>query len=216
MQGFVEPGDRVSQNQPLAEVDGRTIRWELMGVHAKRQKTARQRDIELAEQNIPEMILADLENQKLLSDEKILEYQRDNLMIRSPIDGVVLSGSLERAEAASVETGQVLFEIAPLDRMKVEIEIPADDIGHVVIGSHVRVRLQGSNELIEGQVNRLHPRSEIRNSTNVFVAEVEFENELNLMPGMKGNAKIVCETKSLGWCLFHKPVNQLRSFFAFW
>ncbi|GDY07851.1 hypothetical protein LBMAG52_13370 [Planctomycetia bacterium] len=32
------------------------------------------------------------------------------------LDGVVLSGSLEKLTSTPVETGQVLFEIAPLDR----------------------------------------------------------------------------------------------------
>jgi len=90
-------------------MDGRTIRWELSGVEAEREQSLLTRESELFQRNIPKAILAELEYDRLIAQQSVLKYQRDNLDITSPVDGVVLSGSLERAEAASVETGQVLF-----------------------------------------------------------------------------------------------------------
>jgi biotin carboxyl carrier protein len=216
--GFVEPGDLVEKDQVLAEIDGRTIRWELLGVSSERKQSMRQREIELADRNIPKTLLAELENRRLTAAEEVLKYKQDHLKIRSPISGVVLSGSLERAEAASVTTGQVLFEIGPIDPVKIEIAIPADDATQVKKGHPVTVWIEGQEDRpLESVIERIHPRSEIRDALNIFVAEIRFENpEETLRPGMKGVVRIDAEKRSLGWSLFHKPINYLRSRLTWW
>jgi|GEM_PF-1520215 len=216
--GFVEPGDMVEKDQVLAEIDGRTIRWELLGVSSERKQSLRQREIELADRNIPKTLLAELENRRLTAEEEVLKYKQDHLKIRSPIAGVVLSGSLERAEAASVKTGQVLFEIGPIDPVKIEIAIPADEASQVKQGHPVTVWIEGQEDRpLESVIERIHPRSEIRDALNIFVAELRFENpEETLRPGMKGVVRIDAEKRSLGWSLFHKPVNYVRSRLTWW
>ena len=216
--GFVEPGDLVEKDQVLAEIDGRTIRWDLLGVTSQRKQSLRQREIELADRNIPKVQLAELENRRLTAEEEVLKYKQDHLKIRSPISGVVLSGSLERAEAASVTTGQVLFEIGPIDPVKIEIAIPADDASQVKKGHPVTVWIEGQEDRpLESVIERIHPRSEIRDALNIFVAELRFENpEETLRPGMKGVVRIDAEKRSLGWSLFHKPINYLRSRLTWW
>ena len=216
--GFVEPGDLVEKDQVLAEIDGRTIRWELLGVSSQRKQSLRQREIELADRNIPKTLLAELENRRLTAEEEVLKYKQDHLKIRSPIAGVVLSGSLERAEAASVKTGQVLFEIGPMDPVKIEIAIPADDASQVKKGHPVTVWIEGQEDRpLESVIERIHPRSETRDALNIFVAELKFENpEEMLRPGMKGVVRIDAEKRSLGWSLFHKPINYMRSRLTWW
>lgn len=218
VEGQAEAGDVVSANQVLAEMDGRTIRWELSGVSAEREQSLRTREIELAERNVPKTILAELEYDRLVAEEEILEYKRDHLLVKSPIEGVVLSGSLERAEAASVETGQVLFEIGPMKPMRVEIAIPSDEIAQVKNGCGVKIWIDGQeDEPIKGEVTKIHPRSETRDAQNVFIAEIEFPNDdERLRPGMKGSARIDGEKRSLGWSLFHKPMNYVRSRLTWW
>ena len=214
---FAEPGDRVSQGQVLAEIDGRSIRWELSGVSAERRQSLRQREIELTDRNIPKAFLAELENERLTAEENILQFKHENLQVKSPIDGIVLSGSLERSEAASVETGQVLFEIGQMDPIKVQLAVPAEDIAQVSVGNPVTIWIDGQeDEPLKAEISRIHPRSEIRDARNVFVAEIEVNNEEErFRPGMKGSVRIDGRKRSLGWTLFHKPVNYLRSRFTF-
>ena len=214
---FAEPGDRVAKGEVLAEIDGRSIRWELSGVSAERRQSLRQREIELTDRNIPKAFLAELENERLTAEENILQFKRENLQIKSPIDGIVLSGSLERSEAASVETGQVLFEIGQMNPIKVQLAVPAEDIAQVSVGNPVTIWIDGQeDEPLKAEISRIHPRSEIRDARNVFVAEIEVNNEQErFRPGMKGSVRIDGRKRSLGWTLFHKPVNYLRSRFTF-
>ncbi len=216
--GHCEAGDYVKAGDVLAEMDGRTVRWELAGVTAEREQSVRTREIELFDRNVPKTILAELENERLVSQESVLKYKRDHLLIKSPVDGVVLSGSLERAEAASVETGQVLFEIGPLSPVQIEVAIPDDEIEHVQQGSQVKAWIDGQeDDPIEGSITKIHPRSETRNGDNVFVAEVQFDNsEERLRPGMKGSARIDSQQRPLGWCLFHKPYYWVQSRLTWW
>ena len=206
------------RQQVLAEMDGRTIRWELSSVTAEREQSVRTRQIELSDRNVPKTILAELEYDRLVSEEEILKYKKDNLSIKSPIDGFVLSGSLERAEAASVETGQVLFEIGPLKPMRIEVAVPSDEIAQVRVGFPAKVWIDGQeDDPIVGEITKIHPRSETRDAQNVFIAELEFANEdERLRPGMKGSVRLDCEKRSLGWCLFHKPINYVRSRLTWW
>lgn len=216
--GIAEAGDLVEEGEILAEMDGRTIRWELSGVTAEREQSLRTREIELAERNVPKTILAELEYDRLVSEQKILKHKKEHLQIKSPIDGIVLSGSLERSEAASIETGQVLFEIGPIKPMRIEIAIPADEIAQVKEGFGTKIWIDGQEDHpIEGQISKIHPRSETRDAKNVFIAEIEFANEdERLRPGMRGSVRIDGEERSLGWSLFHKPINWCRSRLTWW
>ena len=217
LMGFAEPGDQVKQGEVLAEIDGRTIRWELSGVTAERRQSLRQREIELTDRNIPKAFLAELENERLTAEESVLKFKRENLQVRSPVDGVVLSGSLERSEAASVETGQVLFEIGQMNPIKVQLAVPAEDIAQVSVGDPVKIWIDGQeDEPIKAAIARIQPRSEIRDARNVFVAEIEVDNESErFRPGMKGSVRIDGRKRTLGWTLFHKPINYMRSRFTF-
>ena len=216
VEGFAEAGDYVSAGQVLAEMEGRTIRWELFGISAQREQSITSRRMELKERNISKAVLAALERDRLESEEEVLRHKQENLLIKSPIDGIVLSGSLERAEAASVETGQTLFEIGPIKPMRVEIEIPANEVSQTKAGHAVRIWIDGQEDnVLKGEIMKIHPRSTTRNAQNVFIAEVEFPNEdERLRPGMNGTVRIDCERRSLGWSLFHKPVNWLKANFS--
>ena len=217
IEGHAEAGDFVRQGELLAQLDGRTINWELIGVSAEREQSVTSRRMELSERNIPKAILAALEHERLQSEEEVLRYKKDHLQVRSPIDGIVLSGSLERAEAASVETGQTLFEIGPIKPMRIEIEIPANEVAQTKAGFPVSIWIDGQeDQVIEGEIVKIRPRSTTRKASNVFIAEVEFPNEdERLRPGMEGTARIDCERRSLGWSLFHKPMNWMRANFSY-
>ena len=129
-----------------------------------------------------------------------------------------MSGSLERSEAASVRKGEVLFEIGPTDQMRVEIAIPAEDISQVRPGNNVKIWIEGREEIpLTAEIKSIHPRSETRDAKNVFIAKIEFENEDNqFRPGMKGTVRIDGERRSLGWSMFHKSFNYVRSHLTWW
>jgi len=208
---FVEPGDLVAEDQLLAQIDGREIRWELAGVSADFQRAAKQRDGHLAEHAFGEAQLSRLEMQRLELKTRLLQHRTNHLEIRSPVEGIVISGDLKKAEGVPLTVGQTLFEIAPLDRMIVEIGIPEPDIAHVGEGRAVRVVFDAyPDKQWQGVVERVHPASEIKDRRHVFIAELTLQNPFALLrPGMQGRAKITSDRHALGWNLFHKPWERL-------
>jgi multidrug efflux pump subunit AcrA (membrane-fusion protein) len=128
-----------------------------------------------------------------------LEHRITNLAIRSPVAGYVIGGDLKRTEGAPLTVGQVLYEIAPLDQMIVEVAIADDDIALVEVGQPVSIRFDAyAGDEFAGRLLRIHPRSETRDSRNVFIGEVMLDEAAGaLRPGMKGKARIAIGGKSL-------------------
>lgn len=204
---FAEPGMIVKKGDLLAQMDGRAINYEIAGVTADRQRAARKHDQLLANQRVSEAIGSALERDALQNKLDLLQYKRSNLEIISPVDGVVLSGSVDKRENYPVQLGDTLYEIAPLETLKVELGIPSDEVMHVAEGQSVRLRFDGfGTTRHDATIHRVRPSSTIRDDQNVFIAEVVLENgNFEIRPGMNGNAKIYGRWRTLGWSLFHLP-----------
>lgn len=204
---LVEPGDIVRRNQSLARLDGREIKWELAGIEAEYGRASKEHDSHLATRDIAAAQLAQFDMDRLQQRQQLLSSRAENLDVRSPISGLVIAGDLEKSEGVPLETGQTLFEIAPLDQMLVEVSIPEADIAYVESGQIVSIKLDAfPGETWTGTLLRIHPRSEVRDQKPVFVAEVELRNEDNsLRPGMRGTARVETSSRPLGWVMLHGP-----------
>ncbi len=203
---LVRPGDVVKKDQELAQMDGRELRMELAGVVADYHRARKSRDVNQAAGKTAAAQIDRLEMQCKEQNRRLLESRIRNLAIKSPEAGIVVSGDLERTQGTPVKAGQALYEIAPLDRMIAEIEVHDEDVANVKIGQQVAVRLDAyPGKVWKGTIDKLHPRSEIRDSNNVFIAEVRVGQcgEV-LRPGMKGSATITTSSHTLLWILLHK------------
>ena len=107
-----------------------------------------------------------------------------------------------------LEIGQTLFEIAPLDKMVVEIGIAEDDFSYIRPGMPATIRLDAFPlRRLHASIARVHPRAELRDNTNVFIAEVQLERPgVGLRPGMRGTARVEADRYPLGWNLFRRPL----------
>ena len=208
---LVEPGDIVVKDQLLAQMDGREIRWELAEVQANLNKATKERNTQLSKKEFGDAAISGHEMQRLEQRAALLAHRNVSLEIRSSADGVVVSGDHREAEGVPLEMGKTLFEIAPLSGMVVEICIPEEDIRHVTVGMKVDIQLEAIPEdKVEATIRSIHPRAELRDSKNVFVAEADIPNPMGLLrPGMRGEAEVQTHRHSLGWNLFHKPAAWL-------
>lgn len=204
---LVEPGDKVEAGQLLARMDGREIRWELAGTLAELHRAEKQRTGHLAAHDSGKAEVARFEVEQLKIRTELLEHRNLNLQINSPIAGVVVSGDLEEAEGMPLETGQTLFEIAPLAEMRIDVAIAQDNFAHVRVGMPATVRLDAyPMRTFETTIERIHPRADLQDGENVFMAEVRLANSDGaLSPGMRGTARIEGEQHTLAWILLHRP-----------
>jgi biotin carboxyl carrier protein len=205
---LVEPGDIVEAGQLLARMDGREVRMKLSGTRADLHRATKQRAGHLAKHESGEAEVARYEVSRLQVRTELLEHREHNMDIVSPIAGVVVSGDLEDAEGMPLEVGQTLFEIAPFEDMVVEVGIAEDDFAYVRPGMPVTIRLDAFPlRRFKAEIKRIHPRAELRDDENVFVAEVRLESPgLGLRPGMHGTARVKADPYPLVWNLFRRPI----------
>jgi multidrug efflux pump subunit AcrA (membrane-fusion protein) len=202
----VRPGDTVAQGDLLATINPREIEYELASIHAELNRVVQEKKGLMADHDFAGSKIAGLESDRLRLQTDLLQYRHDNLEIRSPIAGVVVSGDLKQSEGMPMSRGETLFEIAPLGEMVVEIAVPEDDVAHVREGMQVTFYVHAlPSRSMSGTIARLHPKAELRNHDNIYVAEVHIRDDDNVLrPGMRGRAKIVGDRHTLGWNLFHK------------
>ncbi|MCA9151247.1 MAG: HlyD family efflux transporter periplasmic adaptor subunit, partial [Planctomycetales bacterium] len=205
---FVEPGDTVEEGQLLALMDGRELRMELAGIRADVHRATKERDGYLVTLDSGKAEMARHEVDSLQSRRELLEHRERNAEIHSPIAGVVVSGDHKDTEGMPLEVGQTLFEIAPLDTMVVEIGIPEEDFAYVRPGMSASIRLDAFPlRRLQATVVRIHPRAELRDDANVFIAEVKLEDtSIAFRPGMHGTARVKANRYPLGWNLFRRPL----------
>ena len=205
-QSMVKPGDVVAVGQTLVRLDPKELTWEIAAATADRDRAAKSRAANLATGKTAQAQIDALESKRLAERLKLLENRLAHLEVTTPIAGIIVSGNLERAEGAPVKIGQSLFEVAPLDRMIVEVLVPEAEIDRISTGHEIQLYLDAvPNDGLSGLVSRVHPRAELRNGANVFIAEVELSNGAGLLrPGMKGTVDVRTERRPLAWIAAHR------------
>jgi len=201
-----ESGDEVSAGEVLARLDEKEIEWNLTGLTADRNRAKKQKDIHAAQKDRAGVQMSELEIERLESRIALLEYQANNLEIKSPIDGIVIHGDLKRVEGSPVSKGQTLFEIAPLDSMRVELALIAEDVVYIRHEMPMEIEIEAYPfEQWFLAVENIHPRSTVRGGDSVFIVEASLENpDSKLRPGMEGKGKVIADKHPLGWVLFHR------------
>jgi hypothetical protein len=207
----IEPGNEVTKGQLLASLDGRPLRLEQQSIDAEIQQATKQQDVALAAGRIAEGQLAQLKVQQLRRQRDLLERRLNQLSITSPIDGVVVAGDLRRSIGVPLESGQMLFEIAPLDRVLLEVEIPEREIGLVNEDSPVQLRVESARTgNVEATLSKIYPMAQLREEKSVFIAPIEIDNSSRqYRPGMRGRATVFGPVRPWAWRHIRGVVEQV-------
>lgn len=195
----VAPGDEVRVGDVLIRLDGRPFLLELESLRADLGHAAKKQSIAMAAGQMADAQLAELEEKQLQYKIQLIEERLAQLEIHSPMNGVIISGDLRSAVGNPFKLGDPLLEIAGLDRIRLELEVPETEIHFVAAGSDVRARLDSATlRALDGQVERIYPEAEIREDRNCFVAHWDLSNSDHwIRPGMKGTAVIYGKRRPL-------------------
>jgi hypothetical protein len=96
--------------------------------------------------------------------------------------------------------------------MVAEVAIPEEEAAHFPAGCSARLCLNAfAGRSWSGSLERIHPRAELRDDRQVFIAEMPLNNDDGaLRPGMRGKAQLIGPKRSLGWIWLHRPWEALR------
>ena len=212
LRSHVVIGQQIKQGDLLATLDGGELRSRLASIRAKLAQAEQRELAALSTGDHSKSEFERLEVEHLRREAELLESRQTNLEIRSPIDGVVVIGDLERTEGAPLAVGDNLFEIASLTQLIAELAVPEQDILFVKDKMPVSIVMDAiPGSKFGSTIQRIHLRNEIRDNASVFIAEAELPNDANLLrPGMNAKATIDTGYRAIGWQLFRRPYNAAR------
>jgi RND family efflux transporter MFP subunit len=215
----VEPGDVVRKGDVLARLDTDDLQARMAEKRAEYQSYLTQVEQADAEgrSKTYERQVADSEARRVAAQIDVLNYQIDKATLTAPMDGTVISGDLKRQIGSSVQTGQQLFEIAPLHELRATLSIPEDQIADVREGrtGELATALYPGRR-IGFSVERVIPVAEVSQGNNVFKVRVALKDlDLSgrhnwLRPGMEGVGKVTLGRRPFAFLWSRRLVNWVR------
>jgi hypothetical protein len=213
------PGDVLGPDDILARFDIRELLLEEALAqadqtrHLREAERARSRN-ELAELRIAEALAA--------QSAARLEQVRQRLarsVLKPGFAATVAEGDQRQRIGAPVRAGDVLYQVARLDRMAVEVQVDERDIHQVRVGARVRIAFESRpSETFELRVDRIEPSARSTSRGGVFTVRCVFSEDVPewWRPGMGGVAKIETRWRSILWILTHRTMDYLRLNWWWW
>lgn len=193
----VRAGAQVGAEDVLATLNDRDLRLERL-----RWTTARnQRLIEFdralatgerAEANIIRSQIDQADAQLALLDEQL-----SRTLIKAPFEGILVSGDLSQLVGTSVNRGQELFKIAPLDSFRVLLEVDETDVAQLDVGHEGQLRLSSSPDTpLFFTVQGITPVAMQRDGRNYFRVEAELDSAPDwVRPNMEGIGRVAIDER---------------------
>ncbi len=142
----------------------------------------------------------------------LLEKKIERSSLVSKLDGIIISGDLSRSLGAPVKTGDVLFEVAPLDEYRLIVfvdEKQVVDVRQGLVGTLTLKALPGRK--LPFVVHKVSPVFTEDEKGIAYRVEARLHEQYEgLRPGMEGVAKIDIERRSYAWIYLHELFDLIR------
>lgn len=205
-------GDKVAEGDLMASLEDRDLLLERLKWVTERQQHLYEYDKALAARQPAAINVIRSQIDQADAQIKLLDEQIGRVKLRSPISGLVVSGDLSQLIGASVQRGQVLFEVAPLDSYRVILDVDEREVGVVDPGQTGELIITAlPNESLAFVVDKITPLAEARSGRNVFRVEGKLSGDPSrLRPGMEGIGKIDIGRRNQAWIWLHPLIDWLR------
>ncbi len=209
---YARAGELVAAGDTIAELDVEELRLQQQRHVAEQSEYDRQYRKALAardqtQAHIYKSQLKQAEAQLDLVEKKIARAE-----LTSTLDGVIISGDLSRSLGAPVTTGDVLFEVAPLDEYRLIVHVDEKKVADVAEGQRGELNLRALPDAgLPFVVHKVSPVYESAADGITYRVEARLaEHDPSLRPGMEGFARIEIDRRSLLWIYTHELFDLLR------
>lgn len=120
---------------------------------------------------------------------ELIKTNIKNSVIRAPISGIISSKQINPGEMC--QAGAMLGSIVNVDKVKLVIDVPEDDINKIKDGQEATVNIDalGDEGKIKGKISTISPAS---GPSRLFKVKIEIENkDHRLKPGMFASVNVV-------------------------
>jgi multidrug resistance efflux pump len=193
-------------------LDDRNLRLERQKWQSQRNKIEKEYQDALAKRDRTELSVLRAKIDQVDAELSLVDEKIERTRLRAPFEGIVVSGDLSQSLGAPVETGQVLFEVAPLESYRVVLEVDEHDVagldagkpGHLIIAALPQTSLAIS-------LDRVVPVAVSGEASNFFRVEASLDEPSSLLrPGMRGVAKVEMGQRNLLWIWTHAVFDRIR------
>jgi len=225
---FVDYNSEVQKGDPLLEIDPSMLETELKRAQADKKKAEADFNLTnsvyttnkgLYDKRLISKEEFDDSRTKYLSAQASLEQSKamieitqsnlNNTVVRSPIDGIVLSRNINTGENV-VPNNKPLFLISQdLSSMKIDTNVSEADIGKIQNGQRAFFTVDAfPNQSFEGVVSQVRNEPITNNNVVTYNVVVSIDNKDNkLKPGMTAEVKIIVAEKK---DVKRVPISALR------
>ena len=162
------------------------------------QKLVAQSDVDLAraarDQARAQVNAAQASIRQQTASTQTTRVNLDRTVIRSPVDGVVLTRSIEPGQtvAASLQAPELFTIAEDLSKMKIELAVDEADIGQVKVGQAVSFTVDAfADRQFRGEVQQVRLSATTTSNVVTYPVVVSVDNsDGTLLPGLTVNAEI--------------------------
>lgn len=198
----VLPGDRVSEQQVLAELNDDTLLTEFRKLEAEAAQQENYVAEAMAKGDRTQLALKRARLDEVLAEKELVAQQLERIRLVAPFDGVVIKGDLTQLLGSPIKRGDILLTLSQGTGFRVMIDVPERDIADIDIGQEGTLALTAlPAQRFPVRIVRITPVASVSSSAqNVFEVEADLKgNAPDLVPGMKGVAKIATRNEPIGW-----------------
>lgn len=214
LEAHVEPGDRVEENNVLAQLDDTELRLALAGVRGELEAQRAASLVALGDVRLQgaEVKRANAMIDKLEAHAALLNFQIERATLLASEPGVVLSGEWRERIGVRVELGEPIFEVAPIRQLRAVILVDEADIDRISVGDRGELATRSNpDQMFAFTIRRIMPVGEPHKGRNVFAVRAAIAEHSDwMLPGMQGTAKIDSGKAPIIWIATHRLIDFLR------
>jgi len=143
-----------------------------------------------------------------LANVRRLEQLQSFRRIEAPYDGVVTQRRVEVGNLVSATAaGEALYEVAQVDRVRVQVPVPQSEAAGVRVGTAVTVRIpERPGQEVSAAVTRTS--QSVNPTTRTLLAEIEIPNRDGVLsPGLYADVQFQTQAPEATWLV---PSNTVR------
>lgn len=131
----------------------------------------------------------------------------ESAQLRSPIDGIVVTPSLQNAAGEHLDAGAKFAEVLDLSSAVVDIAVPQSDVALVRPGQSAAIKLDSYPQRSwHHPVSVIGPQAQLSDEERTFTARIPLPNaDAMLRAGMTGRGKIFIGFRPAGYVLLRRP-----------
>ena len=145
---------------------------------------------------------------------KTVRYKLSMSNVTVNVDSaIIIEGDLQKRIGAPVSQGTELFQIASIENIYVEINVPEGELKNVTLGGEGLLAIKSRPDYVyRFKTERISPTAEVKEQENTFAVRGEFVRKTPawFRPGLTGIATIFSEKKTLWWIISHEAIDYLR------